>query len=323
MKRFLSLILALVFSLALCGCQKDETMQPGDVDEINRIPMEKLPTAKELIQNGGWGEVETMDMDVSMVMKVKMSAGSLLEGTSDTDSGLGGDLMMNMGISMDANVQTGKDVVFIDGEIGVDVLGMSYSEPMTQYVVTQPDGTSITYEKDSVNGGWTYSTEPSMDLSAASDISGLADIDLEVFHDLELLPASEGDQIYTVRARIKISDLADKGLDLGSMAGAVGGDSPNMMEDMEFIVTLGYDVETLRLTSMMLDLDPETAMSEDAQFETFALSVYVNSVNEISVTVPQEVLDTAEEAKEYEPDIWDDSWNNSDRSTWNDPAAEV
>ena len=54
MKRFLSLILALVFSLALCGCQKDETMQPGDVDEINRIPMEKLPTAKELIQNGGF-----------------------------------------------------------------------------------------------------------------------------------------------------------------------------------------------------------------------------------------------------------------------------
>lgn len=323
MKRFLSLILALVFCVALCGCQKEEAMPPGDVDEINRIPMEKLPTAEELIQNGGWGEVETMDMDISMVMKVKMSAGSLLEGTSGTDSGLGGDLMMNMGISMDANVQTGEDVVFIDGEIGVDVLGMSYSEPMTQYVVTQPDGTSITYEKDSVSGGWTYSTEPSMDLSTASDISSLADIDLEVFHDLELLPASEGDQIYTVRARIKTSDLADKGLDLGSMAGAVGGDSSSMMEDMEFIVTLGYDVETLRLTSMMLDLDPETAVSEDAQFETFALSVYVNSVNEISVTVPQEVLDTAEEAKEYEPDIWDDSWNDTERSTWNDPVAEV
>lgn len=296
-----ALILVLLLCFTLTACQKEED-PVSDIPAPPLVPETQLPSAEDLVANGSLGEIDSLDANVTLHFEAKMSAEALSSGLPV--SGNGG-LMLNMGVDMDINLKSQGNVQYINGTMGADVLGFSYEEPVEQYLVTNADGSVTTYEKDATTSSWSYKTEAA---SSIADIENFASLDTSFIHDLSLSPVYEGDPKYTVTGTISLADFPSQtGMD--GLLDATGGSA--IPEDMVFDLAVSYDMETSRMTGMILDLDTSSLATEDVAVKSFLMSIDINSVDSVAVSVPQEVLDTALEKMDWSKTDWDASgWNN-------------
>ena len=264
MKRVLAAALAAIMCLCLASCKR-----------------EKVPTAEELLANGGLDSGQGVDADIKLLFEADLSMAALM--------GEGNDGTMHMGISADMNlVNDGTTTAHTAGTVGVQMLGMDYSEDMESYTLTKVNGSKTTYTKDSDSGEWTYTTD-----SEDDGVGGLLALDQTLFTDLKVAPVEKGDTVYTVTGRIKVADVMDSSeMGADSILDLAGGDG-SISEDMAFDVTMLYGREAQKLQRVSMVLDTESGSAEGMEITTFSLEVIVNSTGDMMVVIPNDVIENA------------------------------
>lgn len=275
MKRILAMALAVIMCCGLVSCKK-----------------EKLPTAEELLTNEKLTASESVDADIKLDFEATLSLAELM--------GEGNDGTMDIGLGVDANLLYDGEASHLTGTVGVQMLGMEYGEEVETYSLTTLDGTQKTYTKNPDSGEWTYSTGGT---EKNGDMHEVFSLDPAIFTNLQLAPVEKDDTVYTVTGQVKLSDVMDKAsVDTEDMMGL-----DSIPEDMAVDMTLVYDRETQNPKRMSMVLTPDSGATNEMNITTFSLEIIINSIGDVEVEIPSDVIANAVDEGSFDASAWGDS----------------
>lgn len=257
------------------------------------MPFGEKVTAESLLEQSINQEREKIDMDLKLVLDAEMDM-----------SELGANGTMSMAMKMDANMQATKEYGHMKGDIEVSLLGMNMNEEMEMYYDYDDE---VLYNYDAENDVWTYS-----DLDDSANISGISDMDIDVFDDLKLEEHKKGND-YVVTATVDYEDMSDvmgSDMDLEDMM------SSDEMEDMKMDVKMTFDEKSKELRTMSFTIDMDEV--EGVEFNEFSIEITFNEIDDdFKVKIPKSVKSGAvkEDTNGGDIDIWtdqEDDWGDSD-----------
>lgn len=250
---------------------------------------EKPPTAEELVAGVSTTlDSEKGDMSIKLVMDMSADMGEMMEGAT-----------MEMGIELDADMQYDEDTMYMEGDVGIDVLGMSIEQEMKTY--QQKDGDEKTeYSYDAETDTWTFTVSEIEDEDKEKE-----ELDVSIFEELTLKEIEKEDTEYVVTATIafdKMSEIVDMDTEdlTGEMTSGVD------MQDMKMDLTMTFDRETRNVKTIKMEVDPDSISEiEGAKINEFTIELEINTpAEDLEVEVPESVIRDAIEEKsadfEYE-----------------------
>lgn len=270
-------------------------------------------TAEELV-NGAFKETaKSMDADVNFNFDVDVDASSL----SGTDSDAG--TMMSIKLNMDCNVKSSETIAYTEGTAQVEFFGMKQKETIKTYSDLS-ENVSYSYDEDS--DSWTKS-----DLSSDSsfDFAEIAKkITPDIFEDLTLEETKDKKADYTVSGVVTYKNLADIiGADLDNMLGS--SDSINL-DDLKYDVKMIFDRKTKVVKEYSFVIDTSALSTDEYVFNSFDFDIKVNSVNDVEVSIPDDVKNNAVEEDTsfggFEDDLDSDFGVDSSEATTESETSE-
>lgn len=241
--------------------------------------MEKVTAESLLSQPFGEEEYESLEMNASVDMAFDMD----LSGMMGEDSGSS---KMNASITADVDIQSTKEAVHMKGKANVNVFGFSQEREIETYSDVK-NGTS--YEYNTEYGQWVKSVADSgksTDYSKLFDISGIV-------KDPVLEKYEKGDEVYTVKGTVDLSDFKDvvSGDLLEESAGSI--DLSGAVVD----ITMGFDKDSKLLENVKLVVDTGSFDSGDSgvQFTKFEVEIAVKGIDGVEVSIPSDVIEGAVE----------------------------
>ena len=279
-KYFIGAVVGLaVFSLAACGdsaTPTDGTTKKSDLtlEEVYTNAMERQESLQSVKAN--------MEMEQEMAMTID-----------------GEEVQMTSSTNVEMSITAKPMALSLDGTMNMTMAGEeeSFSMPLNMYL-TEADGF---YMNDTMNGGWLrLPDEMYEDLLAQVGASADAQEQLQQMEpflkDLEF-SQTDGDYILTLNAKgEKYNEMLLEQV-TGTLGQQLGEEEQAIMdgtkiEDAKYIITI--DKETFDMTKIVMDL----VMTIDvegvtAKVNTLTTMDYSNFNSVDSITIPQEVLDTA------------------------------
>lgn len=229
-------------------------------------------TAEELIAGAYPDDMSTMTADIRLGFKAGMSLEQL-----------GGEGTMDMGLSLDAKMESDKDTKMIDGSASIEIFGMTIDQEMKQYVQTDGD-VSTTYTYSEEDGTWTY------DSGESEDVTGIG-IDPSMFKEATLREADKKDDAYHVDALISSEGLAAvAGVDTEELLGIDGSDIS--IEGVTFNVSMSFDKKTKNLTAFKIWLD-KPYEEDGAEIRELSIEMTNITFSNNNVSIPDDILDNA------------------------------
>lgn len=281
MKKLCKLLLVCTLVLSTCllgGCSVLEDLS------------NKTPTAEELLSQT-YEDASYIDADMTMLLNMSMDMSDLM------DEGSGS---MSFGMEMDLNIQGTDEVQHLEGDVSIDVLGMSMDVPVESYIMVDGDDI-IQYDYDSEADIWTFTeSEEGSSFSASNLMSGTS---LDAFESYELVEPQKDDKVYTVKAVISMENLSDVlGSDMEDIMGSTELTTDEYdMSEMLMNVTITYDKESLMPTLYEFEIDPDSVEVEGAEFEDFIITMEINEVSDDKdVDIPKSVIKNAVDALDLE-----------------------
>ena len=276
-KYFIGALVGLaVFSLAACGdsaTPTDGTTKKSELtlSEVFTKAMERQESLQSVKAN--------MEMEQEIAMTVD-----------------GEEVQMTSSSNVEMGITTKPMAIFLDGTTSMTMAGEeeSFSMPLNMYL-TEADGF---YMNDAMSGGWLkLPTDMYEDLLAQVGSNAIQLQQMEPFlEDLEF-SQTDGEYILTLNANgEKFNELIFEQV-TGTLGQQLAEEEQSIMdgtkiEDAKYIITI--DKETFDMTKIVMDL----VMTIDvegvsAMVNTLSTMTYSNFNSVDSITIPQEVLDTA------------------------------
>lgn len=235
--------LALCLSLAACGGK-------------NAPP----PTAEDLVA-GIAEKTANCRADISMEIEATLSGEDL--------GGFDGE--MTVGLSADMSVETDGKASHLDGDVEIDVLGMTQSQAMETYSVQDDDGNVATYTYDDEAKAWSY--------APGGDAPGMAGgVDPSSLSGLSM---TEEKDAYVVTGKTTLD-----GTGMADLAEGVAGKDADASLDVE----LRFDKETRNPISATMSMD-----SGAGALSKMEVRITYSGFGEASVEIPSEALEAADE----------------------------
>jgi len=263
-KKLLSALLcATLVATSLMGCTNENT------------EADKPVTIESLLSDSNKKQMESADMDLKLVMDADIH---YEEG--------GSSIKMNMAMKLTAKVLTDKDTMHMKGNVEAKVMGMEVTQPMESYVQKNGD-TSTTYNYDSDSDTWTSSSEVSSTDSTV-DVSGVTNVTADILKDAKL---EETENAYVITATISAKDMADSlGLSSEDVLGDLSGDSEIDYNTLAYQATISFDKESKNMKSIKFAVNTDAKISDSLSFNEYVIEVTFNKINDVNVSVPDEVL---------------------------------
>lgn len=297
MKKILSLVVLASTVLMLGGCGQ------------------KQPTAEELI-SGAWGSESLSSIDMGMKMKVDAN----IDMSGFGGSSASGTATMNMALTMDVNLKATEEVAYAEGSMDATLFGVSMSQPLKAYLVQSGDDSQVSYTWNEEDSLW-YKSEEETETGNIADMfsaDSLQALDSTIFESFELQEPKKDDTVYTVTGLVDYNKMSDTlGVGDTAMQGIMSQDGFDM-SDVKFNTTMVFDKETKLCKSIDFALASEGEEAEGT-FKEFGITLVINQLNGVEVTVPQDVLDSAVEPSSLDYDIIP---NNGDDTATTEESTE-
>lgn len=243
---------------------------------------ENKVTAETLLENPfKTDRIDSIDTDVRIDMAFDMDMGELLneENANQTSK-------MNAEISADCKIQVTKDVDYMTGKVCIDVFGVTQEQNIKTYTDLK---NGVIYEYNSDAKTWTKSdvTENTFDVSILTDLSEKF---AEMVESPELKKPEKEDATYIVTGNINMSGLTDL---LKNNMTDVSDEID--LSDAKTDIILEFDKESNRLNKITFTLDTDSIDVETLgiSLTTFKVEVAINEINDIDVTIPENVIGNA------------------------------
>ena len=273
-KRVLSLLIsAMLVSTLVTGCGT------------------KTPTPDELLQNA-WGtdEVESVDMDLVLDLGAKVDMSELT----------GEDASMNMDITADINMKSSEDVSYMEGNVGINLFGMSMDEAIKAYTVN--DNSEITtYTYNAENDCW-YKSEG--ESNSLIDTDSVTTLDTTMFSNFTMDEVTKDSMEYVLRGSVDFADLSNKlGMTTEDLFEGVNTNGVNM-DEFKFDTVLTFDKETKLMKSMDFDINTDSIeMEEGTEFTKFKMTLKINKINGVDIDIPSDIIENAVDELETGLDV--------------------
>lgn len=237
-----------------------------------------------------------------------------VDSTLDLDLELGVDysgMTMSMGISGDLDIQAHKesDSAYMNGELELNVLGMTQAVNVESYAVK--DGDKYISYSSNEEGVWTYEeVEEPQGLTEQLNVFNYASQNIEAFKLLEETATFNEKECYVVEGTLKGDQLKDI-LSSVNTEDMLGSDAELDLSEMYLNLTCYFEKETQAPVGIELEIPEEFKVPTEGEegslsIKTLAISVVYNSFDKVEeIKVPQEVKDAATEDAGDE-DIMDD-----------------
>lgn len=251
----------------------------------------KIPTPDELLKNA-WGtdEVESVDMDLVLDLGAEVDMSELT----------GEDASMNMDITADINMKSSEDVSYMEGNVGINLFGMSMDEAIKAYTVN--DNSEITtYTYNTENDCW-YKSEG--ESNSLIDTDSVTTLDTTMFSNLTMDEVTKDSMEYVLRGSVDFADLSNKlGMTTEDLFEGVNTNGVNM-DEFKFDTVLTFDKETKLMKSMDFDINTDSIeMEEGIEFTKFKMTLKINKINGVDISVPSDIIENAVEELETGLDV--------------------
>ena len=279
-KYFIGAVVGLaVFSLAACG---DSATPTDGTTEKSDLTLEQVYNKALERQEGLQSVKASMEMEQEMAMTVD-----------------GEEVKMTSSSNVEMSITTNPLALFLDGTTSMTMAGEeeSFSMPLSMYL-TETDGF---YMNDMMSGGWVkLPDEMYEDLLA--QVGASADTQeqlqqMEPFLEDLKFSQTDGEYILTLNANgEKFNEMILEQV-TGTLGQQLGEEEQSVMdgmkiEDAKYIITI--DKETFDMTKIVMDfvmtIDVEGVL---AKVNTLSTMTYSNFNSVDTITIPQDVLDTA------------------------------
>ena len=268
-----------VFSLAACGdsaTPTEGTTEKSDLalEQVYNNAMERQENLQSVKAN--------MEMEQEMAMTVD-----------------GEEVQMTSSTNVDMSITTNPMALFLDGTMSMTMAGEeeSFSMPLSMYL-TEADGF---YMNDTMSGGWLRLPD-NMYEDLLAQVGANADTQeqlqqMEPF--LEDLVFSQTDKEYILTLNANGEKFNEMILEqvTGTLGQQLGEEEQSVVDgtkikDAKYIITI--DKETFDMTKIVMDfvmtIDVEGVL---AKVNTLSTMTYSNFNSVDTITIPQDVLDTA------------------------------
>ena len=268
-----------VFSLAACGdsaTPTDGTTEKSDLtlEQVYNNAMERQESLQSVKAN--------MEMEQEMAMTVD-----------------GEEVQMTSSTNVEMSITTNPLALFLDGTMSMTMDGEeeSFNMPLSMYL-TETDGF---YMNDMMSGGWVrLPDEMYEDLLAQVGANADTQEQLQQMEpflkDLEF-SQTDGEYILTLNANgEKFNEMILEQV-TGTLGQQLGEDEQSVIdstkiEDAKYVITI--DKETFDMTKIVMDfvmtIDVEGVL---AKVNTLSTMTYSNFNSVDTITIPQDILDTA------------------------------
>lgn len=283
-------------------------------------------TAESLINSAFNSDaIKSVDADVELNVDFDIDATSLFAPYDTADENLNtetkddedsSNAMMNVSIAVDCNMKSTDDLTYMKGNTEIGLFGMKYNTGFENY---SDNKNNISYSHDVDEDTWIKSDLDSKDTSFDFN-TFIHELTPDDFTNLVLINEKDKkDDTYDVSGTISY-DSFQKFMNDSMKDTFTETDTDNM----DFDVIMNFDRKTKQIQCVTLTVDSNTAKTDDYVINAFDLVVTVNSINDVSVKIPNDVIESAIEEGTFMVDSSDYDFDYSvDNTEYIDNTEEI
>lgn len=249
-------------------------------------------TADELVSKA-WGseQIESVDMNVNLDIDLSVDTSSMIESTNTSDA----DKIMGVQASLDANVKSNASDIYMEGTVNASLAGMSFSQPLKTYVTTIDDK-QYEISWNDTESAW-YKNESSNILSLDSSV--ISSIDTSIFESYALMESKKEDTEYKVNGIVSFDKLTENLSLSDDIIKGITQDEINT-SSIKFGAEMLFDKETQLCKSIKFSFNPNSLEDDSITINKCDLTVAINEINGVEISIPQDILDSCIESEVVE-----------------------
>lgn len=249
-------------------------------------------TAESLINNASktYQETKSLDADFTFNLDFDTDVSGMFGADSDDtdDTNDSGSTTMNTSFVFDGNIQTTEDVSYLSGNLGFTIFGMTTDTDLEMYVDQK---NNVTYLRDPESDNWIKedNDEDTFDYEKASEF-----YHSELIENIALTNADdENSETYDVTGTISYDNLYKL---MGDSTEDISLDLSDSMdtEDLKFQISMKFDRKSKDLKSCTISIDPFETY-DGTIYNKFEITVDINNVNNVTVSIPDSIVENAVE----------------------------